>query len=697
MNTKMLLIMIAFVALAGAAWAVTPGKNELAKAGNWAKGAFESKTVPFSFTYGGVPSDKLLATWRVSRTTTRIDKARTRRTVTYNDPKTGLQVKCEAVEYKNFPTVEWTLYFSNTGSTDTPIIENIQAIDSKFTRGKNGEFVLHHEAGSLAIATDYQLFETKLEPDSEKTIDTSGGRPCNTNMPYFNIAWPDGGVIVVVGWPGQWSAKFTRDNSDGLTVKAGQELTHFKLHPGEEVRGPLMAVQFYDGDWIRGQNIWRRWMVDLNIPRPGGKLPGSLWTPCSSHQFGEMIRANTENQKLFVDRYIEEGLKPDYWWMDAGWYVNDGTWVNVGTWEVDTKRFPQGLRAVSDHAHSKDVKIITWFEPERVTKNSWLFDNHPEWLLTAKNLPEPLAYQNDWRLLNLGNPEARKWLTDHVDKTITEQGIDLYRQDFNMDPLCFWRASDTEDRQGITEIGHVTGYLAYWDELSRRHPNMLIDSCASGGRRNDLETLRRAVPFVRSDYLFDPTGEQCHMYGASLWIPHNGTGFIDIKDVKESSVMPPGLEKITNKNGDAKTDSYLFRSIMSMHITPCLDMRKKDIDYANLRKLMNQWREIAPNYLGDYYPLTPYSLEDSAWIAWQFDTPESGEGVVQAFRRGSSEVERMQFKLHGIEPVAAYKVTDLDSGKSQEMRGSDLTNTGLLVTLPEKQSAALITYKKINK
>ena len=102
-----------------------------------------------------------------------------------------------------------------------------------------------------------------------------------------------------------------------------------------------------------------------------------------------------------------------------------------------------------------------WFEPERVTAGSWLWENHPEWLL---------GKEGGNKLLYLGNPDARKWLTDHVDHLLTEQGIDLYRQDFNFDPLDIWRANDAPDRQGITEIRHVTGYLAYWDELRRRHP-----------------------------------------------------------------------------------------------------------------------------------------------------------------------------------------------------------------------------------
>ena len=55
---------------------------------------------------------------------------------------------------------------------------------------------------------------------------------------------------------------------------------------------------------------------------------------------------------------------------------------------------------------------------------------------------------------------------------------------------------------------------------------MLIDSCASGGRRNDLETMRRAVPLWRSDYAFEPIGQQCMTYGIRLWLPYHGTGTV---------------------------------------------------------------------------------------------------------------------------------------------------------------------------
>ncbi len=82
----------------------------------------------------------------------------------------------------------------------------------------------------------------------------------------------------------------------------------------------------------------------------------------------------------------------------------------------------------------------------------------------------------------------------------------------------------------MTENLYIQGYLAFWDELRRRHPKMLIDSCASGGRRNDLETMRRGVPLLRSDYqassgdIAFATGNQCHTYGLSSWLPYYGQG-----------------------------------------------------------------------------------------------------------------------------------------------------------------------------
>jgi alpha-galactosidase len=689
------LLYVAALLVTSTAWGVAPTPDELAAASQWATARFHagqqtptpqatpsSELSPpgtsgaiFSFTYDGRSSDELLKQWSLQQSSRDRDQNQTERTLTWSDPVTGLQVRCVAIEYRDFPTVEWTLYFKNTGTNATPIIENIQALELGLKRGTNGEFLLHHNIGSPADGSDYGPLETPLGPRATKRIGAAGGRPTNSDWSYFNLEWPGQGVIVAVGWPGQWAAEFARDEGRGLHLRAGQELTHFKLLPGEEVRSPLIVLQFWKGDWIRAQNVWRRWMMAHSMPRPGGKLPPPQLVASSSRQYDEMIKANETNQVMFIDRYLEEGIKLDYWWMDAGWYNHHGGgWPRVGTWEVDTNRFPRGLRAVSDYAHKKGMRILVWFEPERVTADTWLTRNHPEWVLGGAK----------GGLLDLGNDEARGWLTEHVDQLLTEQGIDLYRQDFNMDPLNAWRSNDAPDRQGITEIKHVTGYLAYWDELRRRHPNMLIDSCASGGRRNDEETMRRAVPLWRSDYAFEAIGHQCMTYGISLWLPFHGTGTIAARN---APYYGSGLTPV---------EPYAFWSNVSPSLGFGIDMRVREIDYGALRRLISEWREMNANYYGDFYPLTTWSRDDQVWIAWQFDRPEQGEGVVQAFRRDKSSYESARLKLRGLEPTARYAVANLDTPTArQELTGTDLRDRGLLVEIHSQPAATVISYRKV--
>ena len=851
-----------------------PSADEVRSMQQWTKSNLNAKAavLPFSFTYGGRPSSALLSKWRVTESAGKIEKGRTRRTMTWQDPETGLEVRCVVVEYQDFPTVEWTLYFKNAGSKDSPIIESIQSLNTTFQKKAQGEFLLHHNVGSPANGNDYGPLETVMGPGVKKRIGAAGGRPTNSDMSYFNLEWcSTEGMIVVVGWPGQWAAEFARGSGNDIKIAAGQELTHFKLLPGEEVRSPLTVLQYWNGgDWIRAQNIWRQWMFAYNVPRPGGSLPPVQFLGTSGRAYIEMTGANEQNQIAYVKRFYDERIKLDYWWMDAGWYVNGTSWPNVGTWEVDPQRFPKGFKPISDYAHAHGTKILVWFEPERVAPGTWLYENRREWLLSGSPGNDMLAGLRTWtagvlggtephvacnptsqvrstkdirwepgrlsfhpgpkgeysvvrwtapeagehtinatflaldqstqgtttdvhvllrgyplydgwisrdgrgmldliisvakgdavdfvvgrgrngnyfydstgleaqvrspsgkiydaakefdvehnpagpwsygwlkpgpspdsstfraydrqgrpgagtRLLNLGDPAARQWLTDHIDKLLTDNGIDLYRQDFNMDPLDYWRQNDPPDRQGITENKHVVGYLAYWDELRRRHPNMLIDSCASGGRRNDLETMRRAVPLWRSDYAFEANGHQCMTYGISMWIPFQGTGTVATKNAPYYG------------GGYTDVEPYYFWSNASPSLVSGVDMRVKEINYDLLRKLIEQWRQIGRNYYGDFYPLTPWTRDAKAWMAWQFDCPGKGEGAIQAFRRSDCPEVSKTLKLRGLDANARYKITNLGNGNSRMATGAELMGAGLTVQALEKPPVAVILiYSKV--
>lgn len=640
--------------VAHGAVAATPTPAELATSREKADACFAHPGKPgpiaFSFNYGGIPSSEMLGTWEARREAAG--------SIAYVEPRTKLKVLCDYVAYEDFPVLEWTIRFRNEGTEDSPVISEINVIDQVWFTPAGGDFTLHGNKGDNNTADSYAPFEETLAPGAVKRIANTGGRPTQSAFPFFNIGWTGGGMIYALSWAGQWSTEFENLGPAGLRVRGGQERTHFILHPGEEVRGPLAVLMFYEGDRFRAQNLWRAWMLAHNTPRPGGVLPPSpQLAACSSHQFGEMIHADTASQKFFIDQYLARGMKLDYWWMDAGWYWNTEGWPQTGTWEVDTKRFPGGLRPISDHAHAKGVKIITWFEPERVAPGTWLAKEHPEWISGGAN----------GGLLDLGNPAARAWLSEHVNGLLDSEGIDLYRQDFNMDPLDAWRNGEPENRQGIREIRHVEGYFAYWDALRARHPAMLIDSCASGGRRNDLETLRRAVPLLRSDYIMEPTGNQAHTWALASWFPYFGTG-------------------------TSKTNPYEILSVLCPHFTACWDMRDDKLDYGGLSTLVARWKEFAPLFMGDYYPLSPYTLSKEDWMAWQFHDAAKDSGMVQAFRREASDAAHATYCLHGLNPDADYVLDDLNGVPMADATGRRLMDEGLRISIAMKPGATVVRY-----
>lgn len=613
----------------------------------------------FSFVHGGRPSGEFLDKWAVQRESRERDAARREHVITYTDPETGLEARIAGIEYLDCPVVEWTLYFANRGSADSPILSDIRAVDTCIG---GGDFTLHTIRGDNCTPDSYAPFEVPLAAGTDWAIANTGGRPTQEAFPCFNAAGPDSGVICALAWPGQWAVRFTNDADKGLRFLAGQELTHFVLHPGEEVRAPLTVLLFYRGDWLRGQNLWRAWMLAHNTPQPGGKPVAPQASLCTGNFYPGLMTEATQEIK-FLQRHLDENIPFDCWWQDAGWYPCDGVgWPKTGTWEPDPGRFPNGLRAISDFMHANGKKTMVWFEPERVHAGTWITETHPEWVHGGA----------DGGLLRLDLPECRAWLTDHIDRLLTEQGIDFYRQDFNMDPLPFWRAADTEDRQGITEIRHVEGYLAWWDALRKRHPDMLIDSCASGGRRNDLETLRRAVPLLRSDYYNSGWGQQCLTYGLALWIPYQGTGVIYEKD------------------------DYWVRSSFVSEISFGPDTAGVDqFDFARFRARLGEWRQMAPSTLGEFYPLTPYSQAQDIWMAWQWNRPGGAGGAVQAFRRESSPYMKARFPLRALDPDAEYEIRDADGAAPIRRPGRDLIENGLDITLENRPAAAILFYERL--
>ncbi len=680
--------------VAARAGAVTPTPSELEQSKAWARDNFDSsgprrQMPPFSFVYGGKPSAQLLPHWKFSASPVIRAANKRERQFTYRDRATGLEIVCQVIEYDDFPAAEWVLFFKNSSTKPTPILENVRALDAQF-QNPGGSFMLHRALGSNTAPTDFSPVDQSLAPGAQINLAPTAGRSSDTtSFPFFNLEAAEnrgcreanmlspqnicgGGLMIGLGWSGQWAADF-HSVRGAVQLQMGMQQTHLRLNPGESIRTPRMLLIFWQGgEKIRANNLLRSFILAYHTPRPGGKplempVAHNTWF---QFKFGNAV--TEQNQIDFATQIHQKELAVDTLVIDAGWF--EGGWPHgVGNWFPKKDAFPNGLGPVGAAVHKLGMRFSVWFEPERVSEGTWLYTHHREWLLEEGERTQWLDGKDKQDLLNLGNPEARRWLTDMVSDAIDEDHIDIFRHDFNIDPLTFWRRADAPDREGITEIRYIEGLYAFWDELLKRHPNLVIDNCASGGRRIDLETSSRSVPLWRSDMSGNTVGEQALGLGLNLWIPLSSGGlFIH-------SYYPPNL--------------YEARSTMSSGIILLWDVRKPDLDITLAQKIASEAKAFSKYYYGDVYPLTSITLDEKDWLSYQCDRPDLGEGMVMAFRRRLAAADSLTVKLQGLKPTKSYEVEDVDGGEKRIASGKELAD-GLLLTLANPQSSTLLVYRQ---
>lgn len=637
----------------------------------WIERHFSKSAIPpFSFTYDGAHSDTFLKKWKFTKAEPSVsDNGEVQRSFFWTDKDNGLQVECKVKNFRDFNAMEWVLYFRNlSDSRNTGRIADVKSTHISLKSAKEGAWHLFYAKGSEASKEDFMALTKEYSVGDSLTMIPQLGRSSSGSFPYFNAKTPEGGMVFAIGWTGTWKADIIRPSDDMFTVSTGLKNLDTYLRPGEEIRTPLTAMIPWQGeDRMDGQNVLRQFILKHHYPKAGGY---PVEPPiCSSFNYGDPFPCNeytcmtSEYAKALIHRYEQFNLLPEVFWLDAGWYEKAADWRNgynwanaVGNWKVDKARFPSGLGEIADAAHEEGCKFMVWFEPERAIKDSYWAYEHPEYMLLAGG-GTPVPHEIDRKtqdsfLVNLGDENANKWLRENVAELIRANRIDYYRQDYNIDPEWFWYSNDEPGRNGICEIKYIEGLYKFWDYLLSEFPNLMIDNCAGGGRRLDLEATSRSIPLWRTDYNYgEPIGYQCHTYGLSQWLPVSGTCL-------------------------AKSDAFSTRSSYSAAVTFNWKVTSADFNILEMQKRLAEFKDIRPYFLEDYYPLTGYgdTTSDEIWLAYQLDRKSDGSGRVVAFRRSKCPQDRITVKLGGLTPDAVYVLENQDTMDRVEKTGSDLSN-----------------------
>ncbi len=647
----------------------------------WISSTFSPKKLPpFSFVYDGKPSSSFLKKWKFQKQKEADSSTeKVKYQFTYTNPDDGMQVICHVTGYRDFQAVEWVLHFSNTSGHRSANIRDINVADCLFSGGKASGYTLRTAAGSTGSRGDFRPLEYPMETDSTYRFSPERGRSSDgMAFPFYNLipTNTENGCCLAIGWTGTWFANFT-PQENGISIFSGLKNADFFLYPGESVRTPLVSFLFWTGDDMTGHNRFRQFILAHHTRKINGKMADPPL--CGGFDWGDPAPCNeygclTEDMAIaLAKRYQQFGILPEVFWLDAGWYTGSGgpnfegrNWANtVGSWTIDEERFPHGFKTLSNVIHSLGAKFMVWFEPERVMEGTKFAVEHPEWMLKVPG-------NNSTFLYDLGNRQACDYLCQYIGDFIQENGIDYYRQDFNMPIDDYWAANDEPGRKGIKEIRHIEGLYRFWDYLLERFPELQIDNCSSGGRRIDLETTSRSLPLWRTDYHYgEPNGYQCHTYGLNMFLPLHGTGIYG-------------------------TDPYNSRSSFSSAMVINWELAGRSGSIGDMQQVLATYKEIRPYYLKDYYPLTGLGdlTGDDVWLAYQLHDADNDSGIVVAFKRFDARQNQIEVSLQRIDPEAQYEIFDDNTGKRYQLSGQELAN-GWKLSIEEASGSLLYKYQKL--
>ena len=623
------------------------------------------KVPAYDFSVGGKKLSDHLSDWTEISCEESLYADGVRSTVILANERDHIQATVEGVYYEATATFEWTVYLKNVGTSRSETISDFYAMDATLDIS---DATLYFSGGSYEKNDDFALYSKAL---TKKTMsfDTIGGRTSRLYLPFFNLSGEKMGATVGIGWSGDWTADFTGKADTRVTVSQ-TELEGY-LDTDEEIRSPLVSVHFYKGNPLKGFNTFRQRVKD-SLPEGYGAISACFFVGAEGQD--DTSNATESGALEILQKFSDLGITDllDYAWFDAGWFDTGdiGHWYEaIGDWVVDADKYPNGFTNVKAALDAANVGFLLWFEPERVPTASDLYktisakEECANWLLYADNAANCL-----W---NMGDEDALANICERISDRIREFGVNYYRQDFNIDPGAYWKQADEtiyDGRKGFAENKYVVGEYYFLDYLARNNPGLLIDNCASGGRRLDLEMCRRSIPLWRSDYNcydYEDISEalQYQTYGLSMWLPYSAGANL------------------------YEDDEYEYRSGLSAAIfainQPILAEDEEYVQY------LHDYSAIKQYFDKQYYPLTPCTVSESISVAMQFG--DEDEGVILLFTRENAKKGASTFLMNGLAAGKKYTLTYIEGGTVTEASGADLITDGFTIDV-EPRTAYIIKY-----
>lgn len=562
--------------------------------------------------------------------------------------------------HEEYDLIERWVTLENFG-TDPILVERVYS--AKWNLPQGDDYYLTHMHGRHI--DEYHIQRVPLS-HGLKTLESRRIITSHQQTPWFaidrNATEQTGDVwFGTFSWSGNWKISAEVTEFAGTRVNVGINDWDFawRLLPGQPLQTPS-AISGYtaDGFGAASRNM-HDYIRDTLLPH-GKTLHKVLYNSWEATTFS----VDEPSQSSLAEIAAKMGV--ELFVMDDGWFhgrVLDN--AGLGDWWPDEVKFPNGLGGLVKKVNALGMDFGLWVEPEMVNPDSELYRAHPDWVIHFPTRNRTESRQQ--LILNMAREDVQNYLIDALDKILSEYNIAFIKWDMNRNVSePGWETAPGDARE--LWVRYVQGLYHVWGTLQKRHPQVIWQSCASGGGRADLGILRLADQIWTSDNT-EPIARLNIQEGFSQFLPAN---------TMEAWVTDWGRDTVPLR--------FRFHVSMAGSLGIGGNLNEwDDWDRDLAADCIQLYKEIRPVIqFGDQYRLI--SPQKNAFSAVQYVSKDQSESVLFAFRVFLPDPANLPvIYLRGLNPTAIYEVEGYDEPRS----GKGWMSAGLKVELGNLRSAVI--------
>ncbi|WP_409431959.1 alpha-galactosidase [Litorimonas sp. RW-G-Af-16] len=554
------------------------------------------------------------------------------------DPLHGLEVELFYTIYQNYGVLARSSVVRNSGKAP---VDLTHIMSSTIDLPPDDYDVLHLHG---TWSREFNAERTKL-PMGRFEIDSARSTSSAAHNPFLAVmergaTETSGNVFAsTLIYSGNFSLSVETGEFEDVRVLAGINPFNFAWHlaPNEAFYTPE-ALHVFTPYGLRGMSrIWHRFIQNKVSPERFRNIARPTYLNTWEAAYFDIDEAKV---LTLADKAKDVGVQMLV--LDDGWFEGrrDDT-SSLGDWTADMARFPSGIPALAARVRAKGLKFGLWIEPEMVSPNSQLFEDHPDWALQVPERKPSLG--RNQLTLDFTRKEVVDNIYDQIEALLACGDIDYVKWDMNRNMTEAGSTALPKGRQLEVPHRYMLGLYGLLRRLMEAYPDVLFETCASGGNRFDLGMLSFMPQGWISD-MSDPIGRLAIINGASYLYP------LDVM----TAYIGPSPSHQNGRISSIKTRYNAGALCAAKGIS--LNSLDIDTDVDLLRELMRLAANTSGDFIGGEFTRL---ISDDTQICWQYITRDRRTIYVAYFHILSApNLPFRRANLADLDPVAAYELQE---------------------------------------